>query len=744
MRLSVLAILAGSFLAAAAGSLVAAGFAVSKIEANSEITVRQALDDSDLGWAEVEADGLQVVLTGVAPTEARRFSAKSVASTVVDASRVIDSMEVQSRSGIAPPRFSVEILRNGPELSLIGLIPMQFDRDDLVERAERLRGVEDVSDLLQTADYPVPEGWGDTVDYALDALRLLPQSKISLSANAVSITAMSQSSDEKRQLQSELTRRAGTGIALSLDISAPRPIVAPYTLRFVLDDEGARFDACTADTEAARKKILDAARELGVAQNAGCLIGLGVPSSDWSDASARAIRALGQLGAGTVSFSDADISLIAAEGTDPALFDDVVGTLENALPEVYALHAVLPETPDAEPEGPPEFLATLSPEGLLQIRGRLGDELTRNAVESLARARFGSDKIYSAARLDDMLPETWPLRVLTALDALSQLSNGSVTVTPDEIAVRGNTGDMEASDRIARLLGEKLGNAETYAIDVTYQEKLDPIASIPTPEECLANLRALQGDGAKINFEPGSTNVASDSLALLDQMAEVLKECPDLPLEIAGHTDSQGREEMNLNLSQQRAQAILNELRLRRVLTRTFVAQGYGESQPIADNGTEEGREANRRIEFSLIDASAPDEEAEAAAGAGEETATREAAETPEADMDTDTDAGTDAGEELGSGDEGTEAESDEMAESDDLSGEETGASSDDAPAAEGDADSDAGQVEAAEGDTGSAQATAGVLESARAIAEAIALSDDAPAAETPVEEAPATEAPAE
>jgi OOP family OmpA-OmpF porin len=57
---------------------------------------------------------------------------------------------------------------------------------------------------------------------------------------------------------------------------------------------------------------------------------------------------------------------------------------------------------------------------------------------------------------------------------------------------------------------------------------------------------------------------------------------------------------MNQQLSQARAQSVLNELRSRRILTTNFVAKGYGESQPIADNSTEEGREANRRIEFRL------------------------------------------------------------------------------------------------------------------------------------------------
>jgi OOP family OmpA-OmpF porin len=58
---------------------------------------------------------------------------------------------------------------------------------------------------------------------------------------------------------------------------------------------------------------------------------------------------------------------------------------------------------------------------------------------------------------------------------------------------------------------------------------------------------------------------------------------------------------MNQQLSQARAQSILNELRGRRIPTSSYTAVGYGETQPIADNDTEEGREENRRIEFRLI-----------------------------------------------------------------------------------------------------------------------------------------------
>jgi len=86
----------------------------------------------------------------------------------------------------------------------------------------------------------------------------------------------------------------------------------------------------------------------------------------------------------------------------------------------------------------------------------------------------------------------------------------------------------------------------------------------------------------------------------------------DAPIEVAGYTDSQGREEMNKNLSQSRAESVLSALRSRRVPTGSFRAIGYGEEDPIADNDTEEGREANRRIEFRIYaieDAAASSEE---------------------------------------------------------------------------------------------------------------------------------------
>ena len=600
MRLSSIFAIVGAFVAAAILCFVAAQFSVTAIEDVSRQSVRDELDAKGLPWAEVDADGLQVFLAGTAPTEATRFKALSIAGTVVDAARLIDQMLVEDSAQLAPPRFSVEILRNESGISLIGLVPASTDREALIADIQKASGAGQVADLLEIADYPEPDTWELALDYAVRSLKKLPRTKISVDAERVEVTAMTESADEKRATEIALARTVPSEVRLALNISAPRPVVTPYTLRFVYENDVGRFDACTADTVAARSKIMAAAGNLGLSERPECVIGLGVPSPNWGQAVELAISAVGELGGGSVTFSDADISLDALQGTPQNVFDAVVGKLETALPDVFALHAVLPPPPDNSARDIPEFVATLSPEGLVQIRGRVGSEFMRETVDSFAKARFSSDSVHTTARVAEELPDDWPLRVLAGLESLSYLSNGAVTVTPDLIDVIGNTGRKDASTMIAGFLSEKLGEGKRYEIEVVYKKALDPVAGIPTPDECEALIAQVQVE-RKINFEPGSSTIDANGSTIMDDIAEILKKCGDIRMEIGGHTDSQGREVMNQQLSQSRARAVLDELRARRVLTSNISAKGYGESQPIADNKTEEGREANRRIEFKLI-----------------------------------------------------------------------------------------------------------------------------------------------
>lgn len=600
MRLSSIFTIGAIFVVAAVFCLVAAQFSVAVIEDNSRKDVRDQLDLQGLTWAEVDANGLQVFLAGTAPTEATRFKALSVAGTVVDAARVIDQMLVEDSAQIAPPRFSVEILRNETGISLIGLVPASTDREKFLADISDMADGDEVTDLLEVADYEHPKTWQSALEYAVRSLKMLPRTKISVDADRVVITAMTDSAEEKRNTEIKLARDVPNGVRLALNISAPRPVVTPYTLRLVFENEKARFDACTADTEEAKSRIISAAGALGLQDQPNCIIGLGVPSPNWGKAAEMAIAALGDLGGGSVTFSDADISLEALQGTPQSVFDAVVGNLENTLPDVFTLHSFLPPPEDNSAPEVPEFVATLSPEGLVQIRGRVGSEFMRETVDSFAKARFSSDAVHTTARVAEELPDDWPLRTLAGLEALSYLSNGAVTVTPDMVNVAGNTGNKDASTLISGFLSEKLGQGKRFEIDVAYKKTLDPVAGLPTPDECEALIAEVQ-KGRKINFEPGSSNIDSNGDAIMDDIAAILKKCGNIRMEIGGHTDSQGRETMNQQLSQARARSVLEALRARRVLTSNITAKGYGESQPIADNDTESGREENRRIEFKLI-----------------------------------------------------------------------------------------------------------------------------------------------
>ena len=210
------------------------------------------------------------------------------------------------------------------------------------------------------------------------------------------------------------------------------------------------------------------------------------------------------------------------------------------------------------------------------------------------------DNVFPATQINEKVPTGWPLRVLTALEGLSHLHNGIAEVTEEQITISGKTGEINAQAEITRILTSKLDARVAFSLDVTYSEALDPLAALPTPGECVDLLNEA-ANKKKITFAPSSADIENAARDTVDAIADILRDCQSVEIEIGGHTDSQGREVMNQNLSQARADAVLDAIMARRVLTSNLTARGYGEDQPIADNGTEAGREANRRIEFTLV-----------------------------------------------------------------------------------------------------------------------------------------------
>ena len=122
-----------------------------------------------------------------------------------------------------------------------------------------------------------------------------------------------------------------------------------------------------------------------------------------------------------------------------------------------------------------------------------------------------------------------------------------------------------------------------------------PVAQAEIVEELLQTL-----DLSGITFLFGSNEITPKGKLVLDDVAGVLTKHPEFNAVIEGHTDSIGDDNLNFELSQQRAQSVLSYLTNSGIQAKRLSAAGFGESQPIATNDTVEGRALNRRIDFSV------------------------------------------------------------------------------------------------------------------------------------------------
>jgi outer membrane protein OmpA-like peptidoglycan-associated protein len=125
----------------------------------------------------------------------------------------------------------------------------------------------------------------------------------------------------------------------------------------------------------------------------------------------------------------------------------------------------------------------------------------------------------------------------------------------------------------------------------------------PIGEEPLVELEAEKLSlRDAINFETGKDNILPKSDRILDSIALILKNNPDLPrVRVEGHTDNIGSATYNRDLSQRRAQSVVNALVKRGIAVEKLLPAGYGFDRPVATNETAKGRALNRRVEFTIL-----------------------------------------------------------------------------------------------------------------------------------------------
>lgn len=598
MRTSALAFVTVGFLASIAAAAAVANYAVTKIEETSERTVKSALVASGQNWAVVETDGTWIRLTGTAPDEQKRIQALSAVSAVVSTARIQNVMEVEESIPAIAPDFALEILRSGSDVSLIGITPVEEETDIIRSTIDEIDGVA-LIDMKETTNWDAPVGWQPALEFGADIMSQMDRAKISIEPGSVSLIAVVKNEEEKEALIVTLAEAQPDGVELELDITAPRSIFSPYNLIFTIA-EGATLRCHTLTPEGVTA-ILTVAREAGVSTTTDCDIGLGAPTDNWSEVAISGMNTVIEMGAGQLDMRDSEITLTAPEDFSEDQFNALATKLRESLPVAYMLNTVRPvRQVETGADDRPYFEAMLPAEGLILLTGVVIDDISQQTISTYSEAQFGYEQINDKTRIAEFAPHGWTAKQLVAIDVLALLNEGKITVTEDTVTVTGK-GQVEGlQDVIQASLENGFGADARFSINVEELAPPEIIPDFPDATECEDEIAAILAE-TQISFAPSSAVIEAGSEPIVTQIAQILNRCSHAAFEVEGHTDSQGREEMNKNLSQNRANAVVDALLARSLLLGALSAVGYGEAQPIADNETEEGRQENRRIAFKLL-----------------------------------------------------------------------------------------------------------------------------------------------
>ncbi|MEO0329574.1 MAG: OmpA family protein [Pseudomonadota bacterium] len=261
---------------------------------------------------------------------------------------------------------------------------------------------------------------------------------------------------------------------------------------------------------------------------------------------------------------------------------------------------IKPGDASALPEANPYRLNIAKRDNSVTVRGNAPDTATQESIVSKLKSLFPGASITDKLSLaKGQLTE-----FATAAEYLaSQLSNveaGQVNMVGNAISLAGRVADEGVAKSVDTQFVSNAPEGYTASTNLLFPKPEQPETPLTEAELCQQSvLNAV--DGRKILFDTNRATLKSESRPLLVDVTSAASKCPTVSFEIAGHTDSQGRDQYNQELSQARADAVLEFLVSSGITRSRLKAKGFGETNPIADNETAEGRSENRRIEFNVI-----------------------------------------------------------------------------------------------------------------------------------------------
>ena len=413
---------------------------------------------------------------------------------------------------------------------------------------------------------------------------VLDKTRISASGRDVGLSAEAFSEEGRRSATAQV--EAVSGVRLLNDdtrlVAEAKPFVWSVERDVVRITLGGN-----APLPASKARLAEAARAVAGGTEVSDRMGMarGAPPR-FDTAALLLVDQISKLKDGKITLSDTGVSL-AGMAREIGSREAIVAALRN-LPEGYSVKENAIKAP------PYIFQATKDPvANTVTLAGYVPDNAAHAVIVAAVGRKFFSEKLVDNLKASVGAPQGFANAAVAALGALSRVSTGSLVISDREVKLSGDALYTVAADQIRDSLGGQLPQGWTNKAEVSVK----PVASSVDPTVCQQLFFELLGK-ARIRFESGKATIDQDSMGLLDRLIETALRCPTANIEVAGHTDSDGDSNANMALSEKRAQAVADYLVKAGLPAERLKAVGYGSSQPVAANDTDDGKAKNRRIDF--------------------------------------------------------------------------------------------------------------------------------------------------
>jgi OmpA-OmpF porin, OOP family len=413
---------------------------------------------------------------------------------------------------------------------------------------------------------------------------ILDKSRITVAGRDVTFAAEAFSEEGRRSAVAAV--EAAPGVRLVNDDTRLVAEAKPFV--WVAERDNVRVTLWgTTPLPASKARIADAARNALNGTEVSDRTGLKRGAPPRFDAAAMLLLdQVAKLKEGKATISDTNVSLDGM-ARDLGGREAIAAALKN-LPEGFTVAANDIKAP------PYVFQANKDPVAVtLTLSGYVPDNNVHAALASAAGRKFANEKIVDNLKASIGAPPGFSAAVTTALGALSRLSTGALVVSDREVKLSGDALYEVAASEIRSGLTRELPQGWQSKAEISVKPAAAPVDASVCQQLFEQNLAK-----GRIRFESASASISADSAGLLDRLVEIAMRCAATKIEIVGHTDGDGDAGFNQSLSEKRALAVQEYLVRAGLSADRFSTTGFGNSQPIASNDTDEGKAQNRRIEF--------------------------------------------------------------------------------------------------------------------------------------------------